>query len=142
MLRVDRHTLWVDKRVLRMDKRISRRVLRVDKRVLRVLRVIKWVLWVTRRALQVLRVTSRFSDYYPELMSSLMQEPKITVFFLKTTVRKFLFQLMIYSCNLVKAFTVKKGCFLGRTVKFHTGCVFMKNSNCCELEWSNLRRFQ
>ena len=45
---------------------------------------------------------------YPELMSSLMREYKIIIFFLKTNLRKSLFVIIIFTC---------------------TGCFFMKNAN-------------
>ena len=38
-------------------------------------------------------------NYYPELMSSVMEESKITVFFLKTTFGKSLFVVITFTCT-------------------------------------------
>ena len=62
---------------------------------------------------------------YPELMPFLIYESKIPVFFLKTTFGKSLFMIIIFTCTLSKI----KRCFVGGTVKFHTGCFFMKSNN-------------
>ena len=113
ILRVDRRVIRVDKRVLGMNKRMNRRVLPVDKRVLRmdkrILQVDKRVLRVDKQYYEYCECSSKvygwpdefcknyewqegyFDNNYPALMSTLMQESKITVFFFKTTFGKSLF---------------------------------------------------
>ena len=56
----------------------------------------------------------------------------MTVFFLKTTFGKSLFVMITFTCTyLDKVNSVHyktKRCFVGKNVKFHTGCFFTENA--------------
>ena len=107
----------MDRRVLRVEKeviRVERRVLRVDKRVLRVEKQV--LLQVNYESCEWPRKYYEWPDgfckyyewqdgfcdnNYPEIISSLVYESKISVFLLEIIFGKSLFVMIIYTCIFI-----------------------------------------